>query len=460
MRYYQVLARRYRPKLFKEVLGQDPIIATLKNAVKSGHLAQAYLFSGSRGTGKTTTARILAKALNCDNLGDDQEPCNACSSCQQIAEGRSLDVLEIDGASNRGIEDIRQINETAGYSTSSGRYKIYIVDEVHMLTKEAFNALLKTLEEPPDKVKFFFATTESHKVPPTILSRCQRFNLNRIPNELITTKLKEIANDIGTKVQDEALLMIANRAEGGLRDAESLFDQVLSFHEGDITVEDVAAVLGLVSRDVYFEIDEAGKRGDLAKAFDCVHTVFSQGKDLLHFMEGLVDHFRTLSVVAVAGEKAPYLSLTESERVRYAESVNLYKKGQCMEIFEMLIEAQQQLRFAPSIPMMLESLILKIMRSHTKIPVDILVRKLSDLQAASGSAPPVPPPPAATIPSPPAPKKVEDAPPAQKKPEPPVKKTPAPTSPQADKPLVKETRQYDNLLQFAAVELEGKIQKK
>ncbi len=251
MSEYKVLARKYRPKNFSEVLGQDAIVTTLKNAIKHKRIAHAYLFCGSRGTGKTTLARVFAKALNCHNLNGDLEPCSECPSCKEIASGSSIDVIEIDGASHRGIDDIRQINENVGYTTSHGDYKIYIIDEVHMLTKEAFNALLKTLEEPPEKVIFFFATTEPHKVLPTILSRCQRFNLNRISNEKIIEKLKKIVIDQNVDTSEEVLQLIAERAEGGLRDAESIFDQMLSFHEGTLTIENARAILGIVPREAF-----------------------------------------------------------------------------------------------------------------------------------------------------------------------------------------------------------------
>lgn len=216
---YQVLARKFRPKFFSEVIGQEAVITTLRHALAQKRLAQAYLFCGCRGTGKTTLARLFAKALNCTQLKDG-EPCNHCSSCIDIAAGHSLDVLEIDGASHRGIEDIRQINESVHFSPTSGRYKIYLIDEVHMLTKEAFNALLKTLEEPPEHVKFFFATTEPHKVPATILSRCQRFNLMRLSEEQIIKSLQTIADQLSIEVQEpQALELVARLAEGSLRDA-------------------------------------------------------------------------------------------------------------------------------------------------------------------------------------------------------------------------------------------------
>src|SRR3989344_5068218 len=231
---YQVIARKYRPQSFSDVVGQGPAVTTLKNAIRFDKVAHAYLFCGSRGVGKTTLARLFAKALNCSSPTSDLEPCNECPSCVEITSGQSLDVIEIDGASNRGIDDIRQINETVGYAPALGKYKIYIIDEVHMLKKEAFNALLKTLEEPPEKAKFFFATSEPHKGLPTIISRCQRFDLARIQPSLIASKLGSIARDLNRDVEPAALHLIASFAEGSLRDAESLFDQILCFAQNQI----------------------------------------------------------------------------------------------------------------------------------------------------------------------------------------------------------------------------------
>jgi len=507
MSEYQVLARRYRPSRFREVLGQDAIVTTLKNAIKFNRLAHAYLFCGSRGTGKTTLARLFAKALNCQQPTSDGEPCNQCSSCKEIASGSSLDVLEIDGASHRGIEDIRQINETVGYAASSGKYKIYIIDEVHMLTKEAFNALLKTLEEPPAKVVFFFATTEPHKVLPTILSRCQRFNLNRIPMEKIIQKLRLIAGELGADVDDEAIRLVAAQAEGGLRDAESLFDQILAFEDGKISADTVASILGLMPRDVYFELDRAGKEGNLAKAFEISHRVFTQGKDLLHFIEGLVEHFRYLLVIQLSGKETPYLALSHQERDRYAESARIYTQEQCSTILEMLLEAQNQIRFAPSGQIALEALLLRIIKIHYRLSVDVLVKRLAELESAIGKAPAVPvpsgtpfggamgtpdpvpglhsvspglhsdtpfggekSPPPKEMPSTP-PKRVSDysesnkgVTPPKGVPEPSISEDPTPTPAdlgikvKAAVPKAKQS-QYDTLLQFASVELEGKIQK-
>lgn len=503
---YQVLARKYRPQSFKDVLGQDHIVQTLKNAIKNKRLAHAYLFCGSRGTGKTTLARVFAKALNCSNPTADLEPCNQCSSCREITSGNSLDVLEIDGASHRGIDDVRQINETVGYTAASGQYKIYIIDEVHMLTKEAFNALLKTLEEPPAKVKFFFATTEPHKVLPTILSRCQRFNLNRIPLQNIMSKLKFICEQQNVAIEDEAIRLLAQRAEGGLRDAESLLDQIIAFQEGAITASSIADILGIMPRQVFFELDQAGKEGNIGKAFEIADRVFSQGKDLTHFLEGLTDHFRTLAMVKISGKDAPYLNLIDEERNNYEAAAKLYTQEQTLSVLEILTEAQQQIRFMPAPRIALEAILLKILRIHQRLPIEFLVRRLAELEntikegpksfsqpveqpRVAPTAPPVekriqstitedPTPSAADLgkraPAAPKPAPVASPQPAELKIETPVAKSePAPETKQEPVPAKapvaptlsiedarKKQSQYDTLLQFAAVELEGTIQRK
>ncbi len=469
---YQVLARKYRPQSFREVLGQDAIVTTLKNAIKRRSLAHAYLWCGARGTGKTTLARVLAKALNCQQPTPDCEPCNQCSSCREITAGNSLDVLEIDGASHRGIDDIRQINETVGYATSTGMYKIYIIDEVHMLTKEAFNALLKTLEEPPPKVIFLFATTEPNKVPATILSRCQRFNLSRIPLADIMNKLRQIAGDLNVSVQEEALRMLAIRADGGLRDAESLFDQILAFHEGSVTVETVAVVLGMMPRDCFFELDRAGKEANLAIAFEIANQVFSQGKDIGQFLESLIDHFRNILLIKLSGKTAAFLSLSDSERDRYEASAKLYGQEQCLSILDFLIEAQQQ-RFTTLGKVGLEAILLRILRSHQRIPIDFLMRRLAELEQKVGGSPTPTPPEEKPMP-------VQSAEPLTKLASPISIAQPSPTSINEDPTPTKmsapielgarpteETKidairrqsRYDTLLQFATIELEGTIKK-
>lgn len=496
---YQVVARKYRPQTFAEVLGQNAIVATLKNAIKQSRLAHAYLFCGSRGTGKTTLARIFAKVINCMDPTAEHEPCNACRSCKEITSGSSLDVLEIDGASHRGIEDIRQINETIGYSASSGRYKVYIIDEVHMLTKEAFNALLKTLEEPPAHAKFLFATTEAHKVLPTILSRCQRFNLRRISDELIQQKLRHEAQDLGVEIEDDALRLIAASADGGMRDAESILDQMIAFSDGKVSHQGVSEALGYASRDQYFSLDDAIQKQDYSAAFTIAHQVFAEGKDIPHFVEGLLEHYRTLLRLHLAKDDQHQIHLQEHDLKRYLEIASRTEVALCLGVLDYLVEAQKEIRFAASQRMSLEVILLKLIRLHHQIPIERLVQRLHDLekQMSSGEAPqpatqPVPQPTAVAAPQPapepkpapaptsaPAPKveakpEPKPEPPTQKpqpapKPQPvaapPVQKAPAPppptptASPAEMGSMIERQSRYDTLFQFATVELGGKLRK-
>ncbi|MBF8263186.1 MAG: dnaX [Parachlamydiales bacterium] len=375
---YLVLARRYRPQTFSDVIGQEAIITTLKNALRFERVAHAYLFCGSRGIGKTTVARLFAKALNCQALSTDHEPCNQCPSCLEILSGQSLDVIEIDGASNRGIDDIRQLNETIGYAPSHGKYKIYIIDEVHMLTKEAFNALLKTLEEPPERAKFFFATTEPHKVLPTIVSRCQRFDLQRIAQAEIARKLTAIAADLKREATAEAIHLITTFAEGSLRDAESLFDQILCFTDEQVRAEHVRNVLGLVPDELLFELDTAFSEGRAAFAFEMVDRLFQMGKDLGHFTEQLIGHYRRLTVAKTMGTAS--LHLPEPLLSHVIASTKLYTPSQLFHILETLLTGFAQLQRSSMQRVSLESILLQILRSKNRIPVEVLVRRLSELE--------------------------------------------------------------------------------
>jgi DNA polymerase-3 subunit gamma/tau len=298
-----VFARKYRPQTFAEVVGQDHITRTLQNAVNSKRLAQAYLFVGPRGIGKTSTARILAKALNCQE-GTSAEPCGKCDACLEIAEGRSLDVIEIDGASNNGVENIRDLRESAAYAPARGPFKIYLIDEVHMLSTGAFNALLKTLEEPPPHVKFIFATTEAQKVPATITSRCQRFDLRRIPADLIKNHLLHIAKCEEIQLDDSAAETLARGAEGGLRDAESMLDQMVSFCGTHITQNDVMDVFGFTPLEIVRNLAEALFSGDVRAALDLVAEQSSAGKDLMRLTAELVAHLRDLLVAQATGAEA------------------------------------------------------------------------------------------------------------------------------------------------------------
>src|SRR5512139_2944372 len=276
---YLVLARKWRPQLFEEVVGQQPITQTLQNAILKKRVAHAFLFTGARGVGKTSTARILAKALNCEK--DLQtNPCNQCTNCQEITHGNSMDVIEIDGASNRGIDEIRELRENVRYTPAKSTYKIYIIDEVHMLTKEAFNALLKTLEEPPPHIIFIFATTEPHKIPATILSRCQRYDFKRIPFKEVIESLKRIMGEEGNEISPRGLLAIARESEGSLRDAQSLLDQVIAYSGTNIHDEDVAEVLGLIDRKMLSDTIEAIADKDVERCMKVIEQVYHFGYDL------------------------------------------------------------------------------------------------------------------------------------------------------------------------------------
>ena len=284
---YIVFARKYRPQAFEEVVGQSHITTTLENAIAQDRVAHAYIFAGPRGVGKTTTARIFAKALNCEK-GPTADPCNKCPSCLEITQGSSLDILEIDGASNRGIDEIRNLRENVKFSPSKGRFKVYIIDEVHMLTSEAFNALLKTLEEPPKHVKFIFATTQAHKVPPTILSRCQRFDFRRISIKDIVDSLKAIAKKEDLKVDDDVLILMAKHSDGSMRDAQVVLDQISSFADGRISLEDASKILGAVSDDILFSLAESIKSKDSLKALKIIDDLANEGKDVAQIVLYLI----------------------------------------------------------------------------------------------------------------------------------------------------------------------------
>ena len=295
--HYQVVARRYRPQLFDELVGQEHVARALRNAVTTGRVGHAYLFTGARGVGKTSAARILAKALNCEK-GPTADPCNVCSICQDIAAGSDIDVLEVDGASNRGIEEVRALRQNATLRPSRARYRVYIIDEVHMLTREAFNALLKTLEEPPPHVKFILCTTEPNKVPPTILSRCQRFDFSGISPEAICRRLSQILEKEGIQAEPEAINLIARRAGGSMRDAQSLLEQVLAFGGGSVTVETVRQLLGLAADEAIHRIVTGIAEGQPGAVLRELEQALAQGMDLVVFMEQLAGYIRDLMVVA------------------------------------------------------------------------------------------------------------------------------------------------------------------
>ena len=288
---YQVLYRRFRPKTFDEIVGQEHIIPVLKNEIKMGRISHAYLFSGPRGTGKTSAAKVFARAVNCTSPVAG-ETCGQCSSCLAEETGAISNIIEIDAASNRGIDEIRQLRENVTFLPSNARYRVYIIDEVHMLTPEAFNALLKTLEEPPEHIIFIFATTEVHRILPTILSRCQRFDFRRVPDVAIVERLKYVLGEVGASFEEEALKIIAAEADGGLRDALSLTDKVLSSTDGNVSVENVEKVLGTMGQDIIFRMCEAVASSDPAGAFDALNEALEAGVDTEYIIDSLTEYFR------------------------------------------------------------------------------------------------------------------------------------------------------------------------
>ncbi len=375
---YRVMAREWRPEVFGRVVAQDHIVKTLQNAILSDRVAQAYLFSGPRGTGKTTMARLLAKALNCEE-GPTPDPCGACDSCKAIADGKSFDVLEVDGASNRGIDEIRQLREEVGYAASKGKRKVYIIDEVHMLTPEAFNALLKTLEEPPPHVVFVFATTASNKVPETILSRCQRYNFRRIPSEQIVAQLRTILEAESLEAQEEALFLIARKADGAMRDALSLLDQVVAFSEGAITEEAARNLLGIIPRDVYFELTQAILDRDGAAALNVVARVIEEGGDVGEFTEGLLGHGRHLLVARVS-EGMEGEGLPESDRARYVDFAGRFQEDDLVRMLQIVSELELNLGRVSEPQFWLELTVMKLVKMASTVALEDLMGRLEGLE--------------------------------------------------------------------------------
>ncbi len=318
MENYIVSARKYRPQTFDSVVGQQHITTTLKNAIRTGQLAQAFLFCGPRGVGKTTCARILAKTINCTNLTADTEPCNECESCRSFAEGGSMNIFELDAASNNSVDDIRELVKQVYVPPQSGRYKVYIIDEVHMLSSAAFNAFLKTLEEPPAYAKFILATTEKHKIIPTILSRCQVFDFKRIDSGDIVAHLRGIAEREGIRYEEEALHIIARKAEGGLRDALSIFDQLVSFTQGNLTRQLCNENLNLLDSEYYFRLVDFFRAGDISNSLLLYQEVIDKGLDGQHFITGLSEHLRNL-LVSLDPATHRLMEVGDAERGRYGE---------------------------------------------------------------------------------------------------------------------------------------------
>ncbi len=381
---YQVLARRWRPQRFSEVVGQDHIVTTLQNAISQKRVGQGYLFIGTRGTGKTTIARILAKALNCQSSdGPVTEPCCECASCQAIKDGSSLDVIEIDGASNRTIDNIRQIRDTVSIAPVSSRYKIYIIDEVHMLTKEAFNALLKTLEEPPAHVKFFFATTDPQKIPPTIMSRVQKFELHRMDWNTLNNYLSMMAEKEGLKATPSAIAAVARAGNGSMRDALSVFDQVLAWGGENVTEKDVAALLGLTNREIITELSDAVVKADYEGALRCVGKVMEGGRDAEQFILGLVQFFRNLAVLKVTREPGSLLEESPEYLAELRKACEGYTISQITSAIDELLQILPKLSATEAKQTILELAVLKLIHIRSRISADLIFAKLEELEKGS-----------------------------------------------------------------------------
>jgi len=375
---YQVLARKWRPQLFQDVVGQEHITQTLLNAIKSNRLAHAYLFSGPRGVGKTSVARIFAKAINCDE-GEPGIPCNKCRSCAEITDGSSVDVQEIDGASNRGIDEIRDLRESIKYMPSSSRYRIYVIDEVHMLTLPAFNALLKTLEEPPGHVKFIFATTESHKVPVTILSRCQRFDFKRIPAGDIVNHLKKIAEVEGIDIAASGLGIIAREAEGSMRDAESLMDQVISFSGQAVKDKDITDILGIIDRDIIFESSAAILEGAPDRCLEVVEKIYNYGYDIKEFYRALMQQFRNLLIRLIAPQN-DLIDVSETDKEEIRRQAEMAGEEKLHLLMNFLINREEDLRFTSHPRLVLETTMVKLCSLGDMLSFDDLLKRLTSLE--------------------------------------------------------------------------------
>ena len=380
---YEVFARKYRPQTFDDLVGQTHVSRTLKNAVAQNRLAHAYLFVGPRGVGKTSTARILAKSLNCIK-GPTVTPCGVCDNCREIAGGNSLDVIEIDGASNNSVEDVRQLRENVRYAPAKGRYKIYLIDEVHMLSPAAFNALLKTLEEPPEHVKFIFATTEPQKVLPTILSRCQRFDLHRIPSNLIAQHLQLIAKKEKITLQPAAAHAIARGAEGGLRDAESMLDQLVAFCGEKIAESDVLNVFGFTSEQTVSDLTGRILRGETPEAIDLLHEQCEAGKDMMRLMADLIAYFRDL-LVFKAKPDALNEDIDPEVQKSLATHAELISTGRLLELIDQFAAAEGRMKWAPNKKLHFEVAIIKAIQSLGQATLDEVIEKLGELRDGGGA---------------------------------------------------------------------------
>lgn len=371
---YKALYRQWRPKDFRELVGQEHVSKTFVNALKKGRIAHAYLFAGPRGTGKTSTARILAKAVNCQSPIDSQ-PCNQCDNCNNINNGRSLDVIEIDAASNRGIDEIRDIREKVNFAPNHGKYKVYIVDEVHMLTAEAFNALLKTLEDPPAHVIFILATTEIHKIPPTILSRCQRYDFRKIAPVDIEERLEEILKSNDISAEEGVLSLIVKKADGGLRDAISFLDQCLSYNQDDITLSVAYEVLGLVKSEILFSISDAMQKKDTAKLLVEINQILKDGIESSQIIRDMLEHFRNMVILLVCGLQSQLVLSGQEEKKRYYEQAEKFGIEWLTKAVSVLSKVEVESRWRPNMRIVLETTLISLLHDRKSIIDKEIARK-------------------------------------------------------------------------------------
>jgi DNA polymerase-3 subunit gamma/tau len=392
---YQVTARKWRPLVFDDVVGQSHVTNTLRNAIGTNRVAHAYIFSGTRGCGKTTTARILAKVLNCLSPIDNN-PDNTCEICQEITSGKSMDIIEIDGASNRGVDEIRNLRDSVRYTPTRGKYKVYIIDEVHMLTKEAFNALLKTLEEPPPHVIFIFATTEVHKVPMTILSRCQRFDFRRISIDEIIGRLKYISSEESITIDEEALAVIAKKGDGSMRDAQSIFDQVRSYCGNVIKLQDVLAVLNAVDQDQFFKVSQLIKEKNLRGGIELVDELMRHGYDLREFIAGLAEHFRNILVLKATGT-SELIETSEFYKKRYEAIAKDSNENDLLRLIKTSQDLEQSIRWAAQPRYKLELALLQMIKMDSSVRIEELLGQIGELKKKLSNGTPV----SISVPAPP-----------------------------------------------------------
>jgi DNA polymerase-3 subunit gamma/tau len=383
---YLVLARKWRPQRFEDVVGQEPVVRTLRNAIRNQRLAHAFVFSGPRGVGKTTVARILAKAVNCEQ-GPTETPCNECVHCREIRDGVSLDVREIDGASNRGIDEVRELRENIKFAPVSCRYKIYIIDEVHMLTREAFNALLKTLEEPPGHTLFIFATTETSKIPATILSRCQCHDFRRASIGRIAENLKTIAGAEGVSLSDQALRWIAEAADGSIRDGQSIFDQVIAYAGMSIEDVQVEELLGFTERKFLPQLSAAVFQRDAGACLRMLHDGYYAGIDMAKFFGALLDHFRSLLLVKILGAETEVLELSREEKACLAEQVQDVGREELQRYADILLAEEESVRKSGNPRLTLETILVRMAYLEPLLPIEQVLERLERMESRLSGGP-------------------------------------------------------------------------